>query len=84
MATNNHHSFDLPVSNMDKPRQQAWAGNESPRGAAEERAVAAAGRPHPTSFIGNPAPLGLLAFGMTTCEPARHGQRVSSGGARQQ
>lgn len=23
---------------------------------------------HPAAFIGNPAPLGLLAFGMTTCK----------------
>lgn len=75
-------SYDQPVSNMDKPRQQPWAGRDSPRGSADEtagRGVAAAGS-HPASFIGNPAPLGLLAFGMTTCEPQPARPAQSSAG----
>jgi succinate-acetate transporter protein len=50
-------SIDIGVHKLDK---QAWQ---------EEKASPVGPTPvHPASFIGNPAPLGLLAFGMTTCE----------------
>jgi succinate-acetate transporter protein len=44
-------------------------GHKLDKQAWEEKASPVALTPaHPAAFIGNPAPLGLLAFGMTTCE----------------
>lgn len=61
-----HQAFDIPVANMDKQRN--WP-NQS---VGEDAAPPAPRAAHPAAFIGNPAPLGLLAFGMTTSKSIWH------------
>lgn len=55
-------SVDIHMGS-DLAKRQAW-----PSSSAVVQDDPSPARPtHPAAFIGNPAPLGLLAFGMTTC-----------------